>query len=93
LFRESCIEVEGNHVKDLNVLNRDLSKTIIVDNSPHVFGYQVDNGVPVLSWYDDRTDNELEKLEWFLRQLEGDVREQIRNKFQCYKLIEDAKLE
>ena len=102
LFREACMEVDGNLVKDLSVLGRDLSKTMIVDNSPHVFGYHVDNGIPIDSWYgDDKTDNELEKLEWFLRsQLvledEGkgnnhDVRNQIREKFQIHKLIENAK--
>ena len=90
LFRESCIEVEDNHVKDLNVLGRDLSTVIMVDNSPHVFGYQVDNGVPISNWYDDPTDNELEKLLWFLQGLEGDVRNQIRDKFRLHELIEEA---
>jgi CTD small phosphatase-like protein 2 len=92
LFRQSCIEVEDNHVKDLNVLGRDLSKVILVDNSPHVFGYQLDNGVPITSWYDDPNDHELEKLEWFLQGLEGDCRVPIREKFECYKLVDEAEL-
>jgi len=92
LFRPSCLEVQDNLVKDLNVLGRDLSKVVLVDNSPHVFGYQLDNGVPIASWYDDPNDHELEKLEWFLQGLEGDARRQIRDKFQCYQLVEEARL-
>ena len=95
LFRDSCIDVDGNTVKDLKVLGRDLSKTMLVDNSPNVFGYHVNNGIPIESWYpDNKTDNELEKLEWFLRHVRssGDVREGIRQKFQVHKLIEQAML-
>jgi CTD small phosphatase-like protein 2 len=92
MFRESCLLVEGNYIKDLNVLGRDLSTAVLVDNSPHAFGYQVDNGIPIESWFDDPHDTELLKLEQFLSTLEGvdDVRVMVRSKFQTYKLIRDA---
>ena len=92
MFRESCLLVEGNYLKDLNVLGRDLSQAVLVDNSPHAFGYQVDNGIPIESWFDDPNDTELLKLEQFCATLHGvnDVRSMVRSKFQTYKLIRDA---
>lgn len=92
MFRDSCLSVEGNFLKDLNVLGRDLKKSVLVDNSPHAFGYQVDNGIPIESWFDDRSDTELLKLERFLTTLHGveDVRTVVRQTFQTYKLIEQA---
>lgn len=92
MFRESCLPVEGNYLKDLNVLGRDLKKSVLVDNSPHAFGYQVDNGIPIESWFDDKNDTELLKLERFLRTLHQveDVRSVVRRTFRTYELIQNA---
>ncbi len=41
-----------------------------------VFGYQVNNGVPIVSWYDDMADRELVNILPFIKALAGarDVR-------------------
>ncbi|XP_036189053.1 CTD small phosphatase-like protein isoform X5 [Myotis myotis] len=59
LFRESCVFHRGNYVKDLSRLGRELSKVIIVDNSPASYIFHPENAVPVQSWFDDMTDTEL----------------------------------
>jgi TFIIF-interacting CTD phosphatase-like protein len=42
LFRESCVQTsDGVYVKDLRVINRDLAKLVLVDNSAISFAQQV----------------------------------------------------
>ncbi|KAL5577131.1 hypothetical protein UlMin_018830 [Ulmus minor] len=83
LYRESCIFSEGSYTKDLTVLGVDLAKVAIIDNSPQVFRLQVNNGIPIKSWFDDPSDSALISLLPFLESLvdADDVRPIIAEKF------------
>lgn len=61
LYRDHCIRTEeGIYIKDLRIItNRDLRDLIIVDNAVYSFGYQLDNGIPIIPFYDDKRDEEL----------------------------------
>jgi len=89
VFRDSCVCVDGNYLKDLNILGRDMSCIAIVDNSVQAFGYQLDNGIPIESWFDDDNDNELLNLIPFLRTLKDvkDVRPLIRETFKLTEFV------
>ncbi|KAJ5477512.1 hypothetical protein N7539_007656 [Penicillium diatomitis] len=59
LFRESCYNHQGNYVKDLSQVGRDLRETIIIDNSPTSYIFHPQHAIPISSWFSDAHDNEL----------------------------------
>lgn len=62
LYRDSCLPLNGNYIKDLNVLGRDINKTIIIDNSIIAFSLNLDNAIPIHSFSGNKEDRELFKL-------------------------------
>jgi CTD small phosphatase-like protein 2 len=89
-YRDSCINVGSKaFIKDLRIFNRKLEDMILVDNSIYSFANQIDNGVLINSFYNDKEDRELTNvlnyLEDYLKEVE-DVR-LINEKIFNFKLI------
>ncbi|KAG9149142.1 hypothetical protein Leryth_003145 [Lithospermum erythrorhizon] len=82
-YRESCTFLDGSYTKDLTVLGVDLAKIVIIDNSPQVFRLQINNGIPIKSWFDEPSDSALLSLLPFLETLAcaDDVRPIIAERF------------
>jgi len=59
LFRESCTNHQGNYVKDLSRLGRELKNSIIIDNSESSYLFHRQNAIPIETWFDDENDTEL----------------------------------
>jgi RNA polymerase II subunit A small phosphatase-like protein len=76
LFREHCVHYEGSYVKDLSLLDRDISQTIIIDNSPNSYLFHPRNAIACSSFIDDMEDRELFSINSFLTKISGveDVR-------------------
>ncbi|CAD8059577.1 unnamed protein product [Paramecium sonneborni] len=68
IFRDSCVTDENStyYIKNLEVIDRDLKDIVIVDNASYSFVHQLENGIPIISFYDDKQDNQLIKLYRFL---------------------------
>ena len=81
LFREHCTLMGMTYIKDLNKLGRDLKDVIIVDNSPLSYSFNKENGIPILTWFSDKNDKELDYLLPILEFLSGvnDVRNYIKD--------------
>lgn len=70
LYKEQCYQTEkGVFVKDLRVLNRPFCNTVLVDNSTSAFGFQLNNGVPIIPFTGDASDTELLLLAEYLENL------------------------
>ncbi|MCP3682592.1 MAG: HAD family hydrolase [bacterium] len=90
LYRQNCIKTkmgkESTYVKDLRIFHQvDLRDIIIIDNSALSFATHLDNGIPILPFYDNKNDNELLILANYLKEIANaeDIR-QVNKKFMKY---------
>lgn len=83
LYRDSCVQCKTNdinfYVKDLDIFkdNYDLKDIIMIDNSILSFAYHLNNGIPVVPFYDSTEDSELPLLSFYLLSISSykDLRE------------------
>lgn len=84
LFRQHVSKINGEYVKDLSKLGRDMKKIIIVDNMPQNFVLQKENGICIKAFYGDSIgdNNTLCELGHILERIRfdgsGDVRQSLR---------------
>jgi len=77
LFRESCTQLpSGSYSKDLSIIEPDLARVALVDNSPASYSINQANGIPIEGWTHDQSDEALLDLLPFLDSLRftSDVR-------------------
>ncbi|KZM19242.1 Protein-serine/threonine phosphatase [Ascochyta rabiei] len=58
-YRQHCTFRNGAYIKDLAQVEPDLSKVMILDNSPMSYIFHEDNAIPIEGWISDPTDYEL----------------------------------
>ncbi|CUA77411.1 Nuclear envelope morphology protein 1 [Saccharomyces cerevisiae S288c] [Rhizoctonia solani] len=59
-FRESCTHLpNGGYSKDLSIIDQDLSRVCLIDNSPASYSINSANGIPIEGWISDPGDEAL----------------------------------
>jgi CTD small phosphatase-like protein 2 len=91
LYREHCRIINNSYVKDISIINRNLSRIVIVDNMSQNFKLQKENGILISSfWGYDEKDTALlelgEILELIaLEMIESGYKIDIRDEIKKYK--------
>jgi len=92
LHRDNCLKTrKGLFIKDLRLIkNRDLKDMVIVDNFTPSFSFQIDNGIPIITWEGDAKDQELRYLMNYLREAKNydDMRQYNRERLRLTELNE-----
>ncbi|CAK75627.1 unnamed protein product (macronuclear) [Paramecium tetraurelia] len=96
-FRDSCVVIQdGLHVKDLRVIgNRNLKDMVLIDNASYSFCFQLENGIPIIPFYDNALDKELLYLTTYLMDLmqDQDIPQKNSNNFKTSLFQQDIAFE
>ena len=88
LYREHChISNEGYFVKDLRILGRKMKDILLVDNAAYSYAFQLDNGIPIIPYYEGKSDFELKALQHYLEGMlvAKDLREVNKKTFKLHE--------
>lgn len=69
MYRQHATISNNVFVKDLKKIGRDMSKQMIVDNLAENFQVNPENGIFIVSWFNDPEDTILKELIPYLRSL------------------------
>ncbi|KAI6659248.1 Mitochondrial import inner membrane translocase subunit TIM50-A-like [Oopsacas minuta] len=93
LYRGDTKYMKGQHVKDLDCLNRDLSKLVILDTSKSAFQLHPNNGLALTPWKGDIRDRTLLDLIPFLKSIVDMKIDDVRTVIPQYSELGDNFLE
>ena len=100
LYRKDCIlyKIKENkfYIKDLNIFqNFNLKDIVLIDNSVLSFAYHLNNGIPIVPYYNSKEDSELIILSKYLLYIADcdDLRECNKEYINMESFLEQAKIE
>ena len=94
IYRDSCITRGEHKIKDLRILNRNIRNLIMIDNSITCFFSQLDNGIPIKSFYGESNDVCLVEITNLFNELHSseDVTTVLRKMYCLSKLEQSYKI-
>lgn len=101
IYQDQCNRVEYQKenidvlVKDLNLIGRDLNRTVLIDTKPFSFWCNPDNSIPVQEFRGSTLDDtELDTLTILLEELrtKGDVRAEVTKRFQVRDSLKECNM-
>ena len=89
LFRDSTRFTDGHHVKDLDALNRDLSKVIVIDWNSESVKFHPENTFKIPRWSGNDNDTSLYDLAAFLKTIHATNVTDVREVLNYYRQFEN----
>ncbi|XP_055381262.1 mitochondrial import inner membrane translocase subunit TIM50-C-like [Condylostylus longicornis] len=93
LVRDATHFVDGHHVKNLDNLNRDLKRVIVIDWDPNTTKFHPQNAFSIARWHGNDNDTALFDLVSFLKTLATAEVDDVREVLEYYKQFDDPLLQ